>query len=85
MYGGYTSSDNSLFDFRLLEWRKAIADQSAASRLLRRGGNVAWVGAGDGPSPTSRGSPFQSGLLIDHATVTLHWAGYEEFEAACRH
>ena len=22
MYGGYTSSDNSLFDFRFLEWRK---------------------------------------------------------------
>ena len=25
MYGGYTSSDNSLFGFRLLEWRKPFS------------------------------------------------------------
>jgi hypothetical protein len=43
MYGGYSSSDGALFDFR-----------------------------------------SQSKLFIDHATVTLRWATYEEFEAACR-
>jgi hypothetical protein len=33
--------------------------------------------------PNEQGIPFNSGLFIDHAVVTLRWASYEEFEAAC--
>ena len=33
--------------------------------------------------PDEQGIKFKSGLFIDHATVTLHWASYDEFEAAC--
>jgi hypothetical protein len=34
--------------------------------------------------PDEQGIRFKSGLLIDNATVTLHWSSYEEFEAACK-
>ena len=34
--------------------------------------------------PGEQGIPFKSGLFIDNATVTLNWAGYDEFESACR-
>jgi hypothetical protein len=34
--------------------------------------------------PNERGIPFQSGLFIDHAAVTLRCESYEEFEAAWR-
>ncbi len=29
------------------------------------------------------GNTFRSGLKIQHASVTLHWSGYSEFETAC--
>ena len=45
MYGGYTSSDNSLFDFRFLEWQKAVPDQLPQSRVLRCGGKLARAAA----------------------------------------
>ena len=34
--------------------------------------------------PNEQGIRLQSGPFIDNATVTLRWASYEEFEAACR-
>src|SRR5882672_10820988 len=34
--------------------------------------------------PDEQGIPLFSGTFIDHATATLRWASYEEFEAACR-
>lgn len=35
-------------------------------------------------SSNEQGILFNSGLFIDQATVTLRWAEYAEFEAACR-
>ena len=84
MYGGYTTSDNSLFDFRLLEWRKALQINPQHRGFFDVAGT--WHGSElVMDRPDEQGSPFQSGLFIDHATVTLHWASYEEFEAECRH
>jgi hypothetical protein len=82
MYGGYMSSADNLFSFRLLESRKSFA----INPLHRGFFDVA--GTWQGPElvldrPNQQGIPFQSGMLIDHAKGTLHWADYSEFEAAC--
>jgi len=83
MYGGYTSTGGALIDFRLLEWRKPFAIN------YQHRGFFELAGEFRGPDlvmdrPDEQGIPFKSGLFIDHATVTLRWAQYEEFEAACR-
>jgi hypothetical protein len=83
MYGGYTSDANSLLDFRLLEWRKAFAINPQHRGFFDVAGT--WRGLDlVMDRPNEQGIPFKSGLLIDHATVTLHFADYAEFEAACR-
>jgi hypothetical protein len=83
MYGGYTSTDGALIEFRLLEWRRPFSLSPTGRGFF----DVA--GAFRGPdlvldSPNEQGIPFKSGMFIDHATVTLRWAEYGEFEAACR-
>jgi hypothetical protein len=83
MYGAYMSSADNLFDFRLLEWRKAFAINP------QHRGFFDVAGTWDGPElvlnrPNEQGIPFKSGILIDRATARLHWGSYEEFEAACR-
>jgi hypothetical protein len=83
MYGGYTSSANSLFDFRILERRKAFSINPQRRGFFDVAGN--WRG----PDlvmdrPGEQGIPFKSGLFIDNATVTLRWASYKDFESACR-
>ena len=83
MFGGYTSSDQSLFDFRLLEWRKPF------SLTLPNRGYFDIAGMWhDGElvmdRPGEQGIPLKTGPFIDHAKVTLRWASYAEFEAGCR-
>jgi len=83
MYGGYASSEGSLLDFRLLEWRKPFAINP------QKRGFFDLAGAWHGPDlvmdrPGEQGIRLQSGPFIDHATVTLRWASFEEFEAECR-
>lgn len=83
MYGGYTSSDNSLFEFRLLEWRKPFQIS------YQNRGFFDLAGTWHGPElvmdrPSEQGIKLNSGPFIDHATVTLRWADYQEFETACR-
>ena len=82
MYGGYTSDSNSLLDFRLLEWRRPFAINP------QKRGFFDVAGRWRGPElvmnrPNEQGIPFKSGLFIDNAVVTLRWASYGEFEAAC--
>lgn len=84
MYGGYSSTGDSLFAFRLLEWRKPFAIS------YQHRGFFDMAGTFQGPSlvlnrPNEQGVPFQSGMLIDKATATLHFGSYSEFEAACQH
>lgn len=82
MYGGYTSDAESLLDFRLLEWRKPFSINPPSRGFFDLAGQ--W----QGPNlvmnrPNKQGIRFLSGMFIDSATVTLHWASYEEFDAAC--
>lgn len=83
MYGGYSSDANSLLDFRLLEWRKAFAINPQKRGFfdvagMWHDGNLVM------DRPNEQGIAFKSGLFIDHATVTLRWAEYGAFEAACK-
>ena len=83
MYGGYSSDKDSLIDFRLLEWRKPFQINYQHRGFFDVAGN--W----HGPllvmdRPGQQGIKLNAGPFIDHATVTLHWANYSEFESACR-
>jgi hypothetical protein len=83
MYGGYSSDKDSLIDFRLLEWRKPFQINYQHRGFFDVAGN--W----HGPllvmdRPSQQGIKLNAGPFIDHATVTLHWANYSEFESACR-
>lgn len=83
MYGGYTSSDSSLFAFRFLEWQKPFAIN------YQNRGFFDVAGTWHGPllildRPDEQGIKLNTGPFIDHATVTLRWSTYPEFESACR-
>jgi hypothetical protein len=83
MYGGYTSSADSLFDFRLLEWRKPFSINPPKRGFFDVAGM--WHGVElVFDRPNEQGIKFNSGLFIDNATGSLHWADYAEFEAACK-
>ena len=83
MYGGYASDKDSLIDFRLLEWRKPFQINYQNRGFFDVAGT--WQGRDlVMDRPGEQGIRFKSGLLIDNATVTLHWSSYEEFEAACK-
>jgi hypothetical protein len=83
MYGGYLSDAESLLAFRLLEWQRPFAIN------YQRRGYFDLAGTWHGPDlvldrPDEQGSRFNTGPFIDHATGTLHWSTYDEFESACR-
>ena len=83
MYGGYSTDKDSLIDFRLLEWRKPFSINYQHRGFFDVAG--AWhEGVLVMDRPNEQGIKLNSGPFIDHATVSLHWAGYDEFEAACR-
>ncbi|WP_162601377.1 hypothetical protein [Occallatibacter savannae] len=82
MYGGYTSTDSSLFDFRLIDYtppfsvrrpNRGFFDLAGSFRgqqlLLDR--------------PGEQGIPFDNSLFVDHATATLDWSAWDAFRAAC--
>ena len=84
MYGGYSTMEGSLFDFRLLEWRRGFV----INRLPNRG-FFDLAGTFHGPDlvmdrPNEQGIRFTSGVFIDNATATLKWTDYDEFLADCR-
>jgi hypothetical protein len=83
MYGGYTSDRDSLLDFRLLEWRKAFSINPQHRGFFDVAGT--WHGQElVMDRPNEQGIKLNSGPFIDSATVTLRWASYSDFEAACR-
>jgi hypothetical protein len=83
MYGGYTSDRDSLLDFRLLEWRKPFSINPPECGFFDMAGT--WHGQElVMDRPNEQGIKLNSGPFIDHASVTLHWASFAEFEAACR-
>ncbi len=83
MYGGYTDSTNSLFNFRLLEWRKPFRINYQYRGFFDLAGN--WKGQDLVMNrPNEQGIRFNTGPFIDRATTTLHWDSYSDFERACR-
>jgi len=82
LYGSATDSSDGEFGFRLLEWRNPFSFTPPSRGFFDVGGT--WHGdqlVMD--EPDQQGIPFKSGMLIDHATVTLHWADRAEFDGAC--
>jgi hypothetical protein len=83
MYGGYGSDANSLIDFRLLEWRKPFSINYQNRGFFDLAGQ--WQGRDLVLTrPNEQGIRFNTGPFLDHATATLRWSSYQEFEAACR-
>lgn len=83
MYGGYLTSDQSLFGFRFLEWQKPFQFNYQHRGYFDVAGN--WQAQQlvlD--RPNEQAIKLNTGPFIDNATVTLHWATYSEFESACR-
>jgi len=80
IYGGWRSTDGSLMAFRLLEPK--VID------LGQRRGFFDLIGKWQGPElvmdgRSSVGSPFYSGMKIEHPSVTLDWGNYSDFKAVC--
>jgi hypothetical protein len=83
MYGGYMSDAHSLLDLRLLEWRKPFAINPPDRGFFDLAG--AWhSGVLAMDRPGEQGIRLKTGPMIDNATVTLQWASYDDFTAACR-
>jgi hypothetical protein len=83
MYGGYLSAADSLFDFRLLERRKAFALDAQHRGFFDvagqfHGPDLVMDRAGE------QGIRLNTGPFIDHARVTLRWADKSAFDSACR-
>ena len=82
MYGGYTSSENSLFDFRLIDYTKAFTMRRPSRGFFDLAGTF------HGQElvldrPNEQGIPFDKSLFIDNATGTLNWSSYDDFATAC--
>jgi hypothetical protein len=80
IFGGWSSTKDSVMEFRLLELRIINVGQ--------RRGYFNLYGRWHGPELVmeDRGEPgikFRSGLNIEHASVTLKWGSYSVFKAAC--
>ena len=80
IYNGWSSTEDSLISFRLLEPKYFDVGQKR--------GYFDLYGRWRGPQLVmdDRGawaSTFRSGLRIEHASVTLDRASYEDFKAAC--
>jgi hypothetical protein len=80
IFGGWSSTEGSLMEFRLLE--RKVFD------VGQRRGFFDLYGRWHGPELVMEdrgepGSPFRSGLKLEHASVTLDWDRYSDFEAVC--
>jgi hypothetical protein len=79
-YGGWRSTEGSLMAFRLLEPKIIDVGQGQCFFDL--------AGRWHGPELVmddrgGMGSPFRSGLRIEHALVILEWGGYSGFKTVC--
>ena len=83
MYGGTSNANDSLFTFRLLEWRNPFSINPPNRGFFDVAGTFV---NGDLAltRPDEQGIRLKTGPFIDHATVTLHFAEKSEFDAACR-
>jgi hypothetical protein len=83
VYGGYASTADSLFSFRLLEWRRPFKINYQNRGFFDLAGK--WQGRDLVMSrPNEQGIRFNTGPFIDDATATLRWSTYDDFDATCR-
>jgi len=80
IYNGWSTTEDSLITFRMLESKRIDVGQ--------RQGYFDLYGRFHGPQLVmdARGGyagEFRSGLKLDHASVTLDWSGYSDFKSAC--
>lgn len=80
IYGGWSSADDALMQFRLLEIRVFnVGQQQGYFDLYGR-----WRGSELVMDDRGRAnSKFRSGLKIEHASITLDSGSYSDFKAAC--
>jgi hypothetical protein len=80
IYNGWSSTEGSLINFRLLEWY--LFDSRPTRGYFDLDGR--WNGTKLVMEDRgSLGSTFRSGLRIEHASVTLDPGSYSDFKAAC--
>jgi len=82
LYGGYINSDNSIFEFRLIDYTQPFHMRRSNRGFFDlaggfRGGELIL------DRPYEQGVPFDNLLFLDNATGTFHWSGFEEFEVSC--
>ena len=80
LYGGWTSTQDALMEFRLLDYKLIDVGQ--------RQGYFDLFGRWRGPELVmdDRGEAsgkFRSGAMIEHASVTLGYGSYSDFKAMC--
>jgi hypothetical protein len=80
IYGGWSSTNDALMQFRLLEYRVFnVGQQQGYFDLYGR-----WRGPELVMDDRGRASgKFRSGLKIEHASITLDWGSFSDFKAAC--
>lgn len=80
IYGGWSSTDDAVMQFRLLEIRVFnVGQQQGYFDLYGR-----WHGAELVMDDRGRASgKFGSGLKIEHAAISLKWGNFPDFKAAC--
>lgn len=80
IYGNWTTTDGSLMTFRLLERR--VFDLGQRQGYFDLYGR--WRGQQLVMDSRDRvGGVFQSGMKIDHASVTFDWGSYSNFKSMC--
>ncbi len=81
IFGGWRSTEGSLMEFRLLEYKKFLDSGTHRGYFDLYG---RWRGQQLVMDDRGRWSaPFRSGLKIERASVTLDWGSYSDFKAAC--
>ena len=80
IYGGWSSTENSLMEFRLLEFK--IFDLGQRQGYFDLFGR--WRGQELVMDDRSEASGnFRFGFKAEHASVTLDWGSFTDFKAAC--
>jgi hypothetical protein len=80
IYNGWSTTEGSLINFRLLEWYlfDSLPDRGYLDLNGRWNGNQLIMDDRGAYAKT-----FRSGLRIEHASVTLDRGSYSDFSAAC--
>jgi len=83
VYGGYTTAENSLFDFRLIDYTPPFTVRRSSRGFFDLAGTF------HGHQlvldrPNEQGIPFEKSLFLDNATATLDWSTYNEFVYSCK-